>query len=105
VKHYPSVLLNGFFRAPINNFLLPTAEPVLEQILRVNMTDPSFELLPKAAFVVYYKKRGLPLLGANARNEYMFMTPEAFDDASMYAPETNELYFSLNFCQTYSRKA
>jgi hypothetical protein len=74
---------DGFFRASINNSLPPTAEPAFEQTLRVNLADPSFELLSKAAFVVYNKKRGPPLLGANARNEYTFKTPEAFHDAHL----------------------
>jgi hypothetical protein len=53
----------------------------LLQTLRVNLADPPFELLSEAAFAVYNKKRRLPLLGANARNEYTFRTPEAFHDA------------------------
>ena len=79
---------------PSTTLCCQTAEPALEQILRANVTDPSVELLSKAAFVVYDKKRGLPLFGANARNEYIFGTLEAFHDAPIYAPETNELYFS-----------
>jgi hypothetical protein len=42
---------------------------------------------------MYNKKRGLPLLGANARNEYAFGTPEDFHDVPIQVSETNKLYF------------
>lgn len=70
-NHYASILPTASLELPSTNSLLPTAEPAFEQTLRVNLADPSFELLSKAAFVVYNKKRRLPLLGANARNEHV----------------------------------
>ena len=94
VSRYSAVLPNHFFRAPINNTYFPTAEPSYEQTAGINKTDPSFELLSNASFVVWDRKRALPLLSSNAKNEFIFQTTVAVTDAPVYAPDTNELYFS-----------
>ena len=94
VNHYASILPYGFYRAPINNSLLPTAEPAFEQTLGVNATDPYFELLSKAAFVVYDRHRGLSLLGDKPRYDFIFKISDAVHDGPVYVPETDEFYFS-----------
>ena len=94
INHYTSVLPADFFRAPINHSYLPTDQPSYDQTRGINETDPSFDLISSASFILWDHERALSLLDSHPTNKFMFQTPPAFHEAPAYVPETNELYFS-----------
>lgn len=57
-------------------------------------SDPSFELVADADFVVFDKARGLQYLGANPSYEYIFEVSNAVHEAPVYVPKQNLLYLS-----------
>lgn len=56
--------------------------------------DTSFGLLNGTNFVVFDKKRGLEILGANPTYEQVFNISTTVHEAPIYVPTQNKLYFS-----------
>ncbi|KAI9890313.1 MAG: hypothetical protein M1814_004223 [Vezdaea aestivalis] len=54
--------------------------------------DPSWDLVTKADFVVFDKKRGLDLLGRAPKIEKIFDVLHVIHEAPVYSPKTNKLY-------------
>jgi sugar lactone lactonase YvrE len=94
INHYTSVLPGDFFRAPINNSNRPADQPSYSQTSGINETNSSFDLISSASFILWEPVRALSLLGKHPTHEFIVQLPEAFHEAPVYVPETNELYFS-----------
>ncbi|KAK5948167.1 hypothetical protein OHC33_010820 [Knufia fluminis] len=88
VNKYASVLPYHFFRntSTIGNVLdlRNTSVP----------SDPSFELLSNASFVVFNRERGLASLGANPTYDFIFEVSAAVHEAPVWIASQNKLYMS-----------
>lgn len=59
-------------------------------------SDPSFELLPNASFVVFDQTRGLNILGSSPRVDFIFNTiADSIHEAPVYVPGLNAIIYSL----------
>lgn len=56
--------------------------------------DASFQLLAKADFMVFDRKRGLELLGPSPKVEKVFDVLNVIHEAPVYVPQQNKLYFA-----------
>lgn len=65
INRYASVMPYHFFRAPTN-------DSYDSMISSVEVADKSWELVGKADFLVFDKKRGLEMLGDNPEIDYPF---------------------------------
>lgn len=88
VNRYASVLPVPFFRNST------VTQPVITFREASVPEDDTFALLSDARFIVYDRERGIPLLGANPTNEFIFLVQPTVHEAPVYDPSTNRLYFS-----------
>ena len=57
-------------------------------------SDPSFDLLVNADFVVFDRERGARYLGSNPSYEFVFSVSQAVHEAPIYSPTQNLLFLS-----------
>ncbi|KAL8729328.1 MAG: hypothetical protein Q9166_004825 [cf. Caloplaca sp. 2 TL-2023] len=91
INHYASVMPYHFSR----NAYAYNIELAEDSFRTTNVTgDTSFGLVRDADFVIFDEERGLPLLGDNPTNDFMFTVTERYHEGPVYAPEQNLLLFS-----------
>lgn len=88
VNNFASVLPYHFFRntSTIGNVLdfRDTSVP----------SDPSFQLVSNASFVIFQRDLGLNLLGANPTYDFVFKVTDAVHEAPVYVSSQGKLYLS-----------
>ncbi|KAI9830191.1 MAG: hypothetical protein M1826_004993 [Phylliscum demangeonii] len=92
ISHYTAVMPGDFWRRPINNSFEPSQDVGYEGTLIAS--DPSWALAAHADFLVFDRARGLAVLGPQPTNQFRFAVADVFHDAPVYAPNSDELYFS-----------
>ncbi|KAF7590334.1 hypothetical protein BBP40_002984 [Aspergillus hancockii] len=88
-NRYASVM-GSDFRRPANNILAhPDTMPDTEI-----PSDPAWHDVVKADFVIFDEKLATELLGPQDQLEFLFTITAGGHEAPVYAPNTNEFYFS-----------
>lgn len=57
-------------------------------------SDPSFQLLANASFVIFDQERAMKYLGSSPTYDFMFKVSDAVHEAPVYIPSQNKLYLS-----------
>lgn len=92
INGYSAVLPGNFSRAPPPNSINPMDQASYAET--VVPGDSSWHLVKVADFIVYDKERGLEILGDKPTSEHKFEITPLFHDATVYDPNTNEVWFS-----------
>lgn len=92
INGYSAVMPGNFSRAPPPDSINPMDQASYAQTEIPD--DPSWQLVKEAGFIVYDKERGLEILGKKPTSEYKFDIEPLFHDATVYDPNTNEVWFS-----------
>lgn len=100
VKHHAAVLPLPFERASITTSLLN------DTFIKTKVpSDPSFQLLANASFVVFDQARGLDILGSSPKVERIFDTRnDSIHEAPVYVPGLNVIIFSQPNQNIYYQK-
>ncbi|KAK5091470.1 hypothetical protein LTR05_001653 [Lithohypha guttulata] len=88
VNKYASVLPYHFFR---NTSYIPNIFDFKNTSVP---SDPSFQLLSNASFVIFDRARGLEYLGGTPTYDFVFKVSDAVHEAPVYIPSQNKLYLS-----------
>ncbi|KAK1142965.1 hypothetical protein N8T08_007206 [Aspergillus melleus] len=89
LDRYASVL-NPDFRRPANNELA-NPDKLTDTVVP---SDPHWDDIKKADFVVFDEKLAAEFLGTDDQLEFLFEITAGGHEAPVYAPNTNEFYFS-----------
>ena len=100
VNHYASVMPYHFSR----DALAYNIKHVEDSFRTTTIpSDPSFDQVGDADFLIFDEDRALPLLGDNPRNDYLFSVSNRYHEAPVYAPKQNRLFFSQSRPRAFCR--
>jgi hypothetical protein len=89
IQRYGSVMAPGFYRAVQD--IIGDADTYASTM---DPGDPSFKSVANSSFIVWDEQQASSILGPAPTLDYMFTITEDMHEAPVYAPNTNELYFS-----------
>ena len=93
VNNYAAVLPYPFKRASASNGVDPANDTFVDTSVP---SDPSFDLLQDASFVVFDPTKGLDILGSSPKLEKIFNTiNDSIHEAPVYVPGLNAIIYSL----------